>query len=392
MNTRPTAVTVRHESEVNFEVNSDVDREPAVRAAAQLEIEAFGKRFGDRWAVQDSHFQVGKGEFFGLLGPSGCGKTTTLNAVAGFVEPSAGDIRIAGRSVLGVPPHRRDTAMVFQNYALFPHLSAADNVAFGLKLRRKGRREITERVDELLDLVGLTGKGAQLPEQLSGGEQQRVAVARALAVEPEVILLDEPLSNLDARLRDHMRTELKRILGNGNSTVLFVTHDQGEAFSMCDRVAVMFDGRIQQLDTPSAIYREPTSRRLAEFIGEANLVPCEVSHADGGLLRVAIEVGAVRRPGGALSATEAERGQHGHVLVRPECVRLGPPTGDPDELVGVVDRVEFVGAVVQYTVAVGDQPVSAWQFSNQPRFDRGATVAVSWADQDARFFADGQRP
>jgi ABC-type Fe3+/spermidine/putrescine transport system ATPase subunit len=388
MNTRPTTVTVRQESEVD----PGVDREPAVRAVAQLEVEAFGKRFGDRWAVQDSHFEVAKGEFFGLLGPSGCGKTTTLNAVAGFVEPSAGDIRIAGRSVLGVPPHRRDTAMVFQNYALFPHLSAADNVAFGLKLRRKGRREITERVDELLDLVGLTGKGAQLPEQLSGGEQQRVAVARALAVEPEVILLDEPLSNLDARLRDHMRKELKRILGGGNSTVLFVTHDQGEAFSMCDRVAVMFDGRIQQLDTPSAIYREPASRRLAEFIGEANLVPCEVRHADGGLVHVDVTVGAARLPAGALSASaDTAPGERGHVLVRPECVRLGPPTG-ADELVGVVARVEFIGAVVQYTVGVGDLPVSAWQFSHQPRHDVGARVAVGWADQDARFFAEGQEP
>jgi ABC-type Fe3+/spermidine/putrescine transport system ATPase subunit len=384
MNTRPTVVTTDRESDGGAEPGWT---QSGPRQPAQLTVEAFGKRFGDRWAVQGSHFEVAKGEFFGLLGPSGCGKTTTLNAVAGFVEPTEGDIRIAGRSVLGIPPYKRDTAMVFQNYALFPHLSAADNIAFGLKLRRQGRRAIAERVDELLDLVGLTGKGAQLPEQLSGGEQQRVAVARALAVEPEVILLDEPLSNLDARLRDHMRKELKRILGNGNSTVLFVTHDQGEAFSMCDRVAVMFDGRIQQLDTPSTIYREPASRRLAEFIGEANLLPATVSELDGqGLVRVDVALGAMRRRCGALSTQDIEPGRTGQVLVRPECVRLEPHADDA-ALVGTIDKVEFVGAVVQYTVNVADVAVSAWQFSHQPRFEHGAKVAVGWADHDARFFA-----
>jgi putative spermidine/putrescine transport system ATP-binding protein len=374
------------------------DEVPAQASSGpQLAVESFGKRFGDRWAVQDSHFDVRKGEFFGLLGPSGCGKTTTLNAVAGFVEPTVGDIRIAGKSVLGIPPHRRDTAMVFQNYALFPHLSAADNIAFGLKLRRRGRREITARVDELLNLVGLSGKGRHLPEQLSGGEQQRVAVARALAVEPEVILLDEPLSNLDARLRDHMRKELKRILGNGNSTVLFVTHDQGEAFSMCDRVAVMFDGRIQQIDAPPTIYREPTSTRLAEFIGEANLLPAEVSEVDSQAgLRVDITLGRTRCRCRAVSPTEVVPGQPGNLLVRPECVRLEQPSADPADagdggtaLIGTVERIEFIGAIVQYTVTVADTAIVAWQFSNQPRFEPGAKVAVGWAEHDARFFPAG---
>ncbi|HEY9565322.1 MAG TPA: ABC transporter ATP-binding protein [Nocardioides sp.] len=360
---------------------------PVGATEALLEVENMGKQFGKSWAVHESTFEVRRGEFFGLLGPSGCGKSTTLNIVAGFLDPTVGDVRINRNSVVGVPPHRRDTAMVFQDYALFPHLSAADNIGFGLKLRRRGKRQIDERVAELLELVSLSGKGAHLPSQLSGGEQQRVAVARALAVEPEVILLDEPLSNLDARLRDHMRTELKRILRASSSTVVFVTHDQGEAFSMCDRVAVMFDGRIQQLDVPSQIYGSPATVPIAQFIGEANLFRCTVVASDADALRLALDDQPGRPVVAALPDIGAAVGEAGRILVRPECLRIDSDLRGGGDLRAEVIAETYLGPVVQYHLGAGDVSMSAWRFSHEGLFSVGESVRVTWRPEDARYYA-----
>jgi putative spermidine/putrescine transport system ATP-binding protein len=355
---------------------------------AHLEVVDLGMRFGAGWAVKDSTFTVQRGEFFGLLGPSGCGKSTTLNIVAGFLDPTEGDVILGGNSLLGVPPHKRDTAMVFQDYALFPHLSAAENVGFGLKLRKVGGARLKARVDELLALVGLSAKRDNMPWQLSGGEQQRISLARALAVEPSIVLLDEPLSNLDARLRDQMRKEIKRILGGTGVTVLFVTHDQSEAFSMCDRVAVMFDGRIQQLAEPTAIYSEPASRRIAEFIGENNTFAATIDD-DGATVQ--IHIGSIAVSSSLPAGSSAAAGARGSAMIRPECVRIGPADAtEPDGrsvVTGNVVKTDFLGPTVQYTVDVPGGVINALRFSNDAELLRlGDSVRLSWKPADVLFY------
>jgi ABC-type Fe3+/spermidine/putrescine transport system ATPase subunit len=363
---------------------------PAPAAGEHLVVRDLGKQFasGD-WAVVKSDFEVARGEFFGLLGPSGCGKSTTLNLIAGFLEPTQGEVRLSDKLLNGVPPHRRGTAMVFQDYALFPHLSAADNVAFGLKLRRKPSDQIKKRVAELLELVGLAHRHANLPSQLSGGEQQRVALARALAVDPEVVLLDEPLSNLDARLRVSMRRELKRILGEAGVTVVFVTHDQAEAFAICDRVAVMRHGLIEDLGDPPRLYRRPRTEPVAKFVGEGNFFPADVVSGDDGRYRVRIKVGdksvesdAIGEPGNARKGT---------VLIRPESVQLG--TADSgSELVGQIRRVEFQGAITQYDLDSRGAHVRVQALSAAGRHGVDDRVGLSWREADCVFFAAEGEP
>jgi ABC-type Fe3+/spermidine/putrescine transport system ATPase subunit len=347
-----------------------------------------GRRFGTAaagdWAVRDSNFEVCRGEFFGLLGPSGCGKSTTLNLVAGFLEPTAGEIRLSGKLLNGVPPHKRGTAMVFQDYALFPHLSAADNIAFGLRLRRRSGAEIRRRVLELLDLVGLSHRSGNLPAQLSGGEQQRVALARALAVDPEVVLLDEPLSNLDARLRVQMRRDLKRILGEAGVTVVFVTHDQAEAFAICDRVAVMRKGLIEDLGEPDRLYRRPATVPVARFVGEGNFFPVEVVERRDGALQIKVSVGSESVT--TTTRATAESGTAGQLLVRPESVRLSS-AGDTG-LIGRISRVEFQGAITQFEVETGGVQVRAHALSAAGRHLLGQEVGLSWDDADSVFFTD----
>jgi ABC-type Fe3+/spermidine/putrescine transport system ATPase subunit len=240
---------------------------------ARLELDHLVKRYGrgaDAAAVQDLSLSVEDGEFVCLLGPSGCGKTTTLRMIGGFLKPDAGDVRIDGTSVLGQPPERRPTAMVFQRYALWPHMTVWDNVAFGLQVRRRPREEIARRVGSTLELVGLPALGKRYPAQLSGGQQQRVALARALVLEPRILLLDEPLSNLDAQLRIHMRSELTAIQRRVGITTVFVTHDQEEAMSIADRIAVMNAGVLEQMDIPREIYARPETLFVATFIGTMN--------------------------------------------------------------------------------------------------------------------------
>jgi ABC-type Fe3+/spermidine/putrescine transport system ATPase subunit len=345
-----------------------------------------GRRFGvaedGDWAVRDSNFEVGRGEFFGLLGPSGCGKSTTLNLIAGFLEPTHGEVRLSGKLLNGVPPHQRGTAMVFQDYALFPHLSAADNIAFGLRLRRRPRADVRKRVSELLEMVGLSHRSANLPAQLSGGEQQRVALARALAVDPEVVLLDEPLSNLDARLRVQMRRDLKRILGEAGVTVVFVTHDQAEAFAICDRVAVMRKGLIEDLGQPDQLYRRPATVDVARFVGEGNFFPTAVVEQQGGTLRLKVSVGTETVT--VVTAGDSSVGTSGLLLVRPEAVHLD--AAGPNGLVGRVMRVEFQGAITQYEIEAGGAQVRVHALSAAGRYPEGQEVALSWDDVDTVFF------
>ncbi len=266
--------------------------------------------------------------------------------------------------------------MVFQDYALFPHLSAAENVAFGLRLRRRAGRDIRRRVSELLELVGLSHRSANLPAQLSGGEQQRVALARALAVDPEVVLLDEPLSNLDARLRVQMRRDLKRILGKAGVTVVFVTHDQAEAFAICK-------GLIEDMGEPDRLYRQPATVNVARFVGEGNFFPAEVVEQQGGRLRINVSVGAASATVGA--AGDSPVGTAGQLLVRPESVHLGAEKG---VVTGRVIGVEFQGAITQYEIGTGGALVKVHALSAAGRYFGGQDVELSWDDADTVFFAN----
>ncbi len=300
------------------------------------------KRLGTHLAVDAVSLGVGEGAFVTLLGPSGCGKTTTLRMIAGFYLPDAGEIRIRDRLVNEVPPHRRNTAMVFQEYALFPHMTVAENVGYGLRMRRVPRREARRRIGEILELVGLSGQDRKFPHQLSGGQQQRVALARALIVEPEVLLLDEPLSNLDAKLRVRVRTEIRQLQQRLGKTTIYVTHDQEEALAISDQIAVMHAGRLLQVGSPSEIYLRPATRFVADFVGLANFIEGEV--VDAHHVRVNAAVVAVDRP----------IGQGGRVtlLVRPEMIRLVAAGSARVEnlLRGRVATMAFLGSLARYWI------------------------------------------
>ena len=291
---------------------------------------------------------VAAGEFFTLLGPSGCGKSTLLRMIAGFVAPTSGRIRFGEKDVTTLPAHKRGIGMVFQNYALFPHLSVADNVAYGLKLRGVGGADRRARIDKALQRVGLEGYGSRRIDQLSGGQQQRVALARAIVIEPEVLLLDEPLSNLDAKLREETRMQIREVQKAADTTAIYVTHDQAEAMAMSDRIAVLADGRAHQVDTPRRIHREPATAFVARFIGRSNVVPVEVEavSAETATVRLggaAFEV--ARRPDAAVAVGETR-----DLSLRPESLRL---VGESEAtLHGVVRSVEFLGASAMLDVDV----------------------------------------
>jgi ABC-type Fe3+/spermidine/putrescine transport system ATPase subunit len=352
---------------------------------AHLEVTALTRRFAGVDAVSQATFAVQKGEFFGLLGPSGCGKSTTLNMIAGFVEPTEGEMRLGEKLLNDVPAYQRGIAMVFQDYALFPHLTAAENVAFGLQVRRRPKEIIRGRVGELLDLVGLSGQAHQRPAQLSGGQQQRVAVARALAIDPEVVLLDEPFSNLDTRLRETMRRELKRILGDAGVTVILVTHDQAEAFSTCDRVAVMFAGRVTQVGRPADVYRRPSSPAVAQFIGDGDFFSATVVGVSGDVVRLRVEDQGRMWECGARSVSACALGETGTVLVRPEALSLSEPAATAF-FTAQVTRADFLGSTAHYFLALGEHTLVATQFSHVSTYEPGAIVGVSWEPNNAVFF------
>lgn len=297
------------------------------QGGSSVALTGIRKDLGGTTVVHDLSLDVHPNEFLTLLGPSGCGKTTTLNMIAGFLMPDAGEIVIDGREVTNEPPNRRDSAMVFQQYALFPHLSVAENVAYGLKMRKVSKTDIGPRVEEALAKVGLQGRGDRYPKQLSGGQQQRVALARAIVVRPKVLLLDEPLSNLDLKLRESLRLEIKHLQRDLGLTTVFVTHDQTEALVMSDRIAVMKEGRIEQLGTPEQIYSEPATEFVAGFVGQSNLISGTVveSAVDKCVVKLFNGVQVSARWSGAQCPAS---GSDVRVLLRPESLRLVNSTSD----------------------------------------------------------------
>ena len=353
---------------------------PAIRpdahpAEADVVLRGVTVQYGANRAVDNLDLAVGRGELLSLLGPSGCGKTTTLRVIAGFVRPSAGQVLVKGRDVGPIPPYRRNIGVVFQSYALFPHKTVFDNVAFGLRMRRAGRDQIQRAVGEITRVVRLEGFEGRYPGQLSGGQQQRVALARALVFRPEVLLLDEPLSNLDEKLRQEMRGEIRRVQQELGITAIFVTHDQGEALALSDRVAVMNDGRIEQVGSAREVYEAPASRFAAEFIGAAVVLPGRLDGPDAFVtddgLRIAV------RPEVA-GATPAAR----WIALRPEAIQVNP-LAEPaleNRAQGVVRSVTYGGATTELVVEArpgGVLPVeapSAVAVALRP----GADVRLGW--------------
>ena len=344
---------------------------------ADVRFEGVEKRYGDVHAVRTLDLDIPKGGFFGLLGPSGCGKTTTLRMIAGFEKPTRGEVFIRGRRVTDVPAHKRDFGMVFQNYALFPHLTVAQNVAFGLKMRRVARGEMEQRVREALDTVKLHGMHERYPKQLSGGQQQRVALARAIVIRPAVLLLDEPLGALDKMLREDMQVELRELQQRLGITTVFVTHDQEEALTMSDRVAVMRAGRIEQIGAPADIYERPRTEFVAGFLGASNFLDGEVVGREEASDVIDLGGHRVRVP-----ATTLPPGGSLRVAVRPEKIRLSP---DPnaDGLSATVRDIVYRGASTHVWVEHAGGRLLAY-LQNDARQDwtpvPGMSVRADWAD------------
>lgn len=312
------------------------------------------KTYGSAVAVAGLSVTIPQGKMLALLGPSGCGKTTTLRMVAGFIEPTAGSIHVGEREITRLPAHKRDTGLVFQSYALFPHLSAAENVAFGLRRRGVARAEREQRVTAMLDKLKLSGLADRLPRQLSGGQQQRVAVARALVINPSILLLDEPFSNLDAKLREGTGLELSRLQRDSGLTSIFVTHDQSEAMSIADTIAVMKDGELQQIGSASEIYENPANRFVAEFIGRANFLPGRIVGSEGQTLSIMLDAGvSVQVLQGKAALTP---GSKATVLLRPEAIQLVDP-GAAGALKAQVDAVSYQGATVYVHTRLADGTV-----------------------------------
>jgi putative spermidine/putrescine transport system ATP-binding protein len=347
--------------------------------SAYLSLENLSKDYGvGDPAVDRLDLAIGRGEFMALLGPSGCGKTTTLRMVAGLVEPTAGRILLDGDDLTSKPTHRRNIGMVFQNYALFPHMSVAANVAFGLEMRGVAAGEIRGRVAEALALVRLSGYEERRPKALSGGQQQRVALARALVIRPDLLLLDEPLSNLDAKLREEMRGEIREIQRRLGITTVFVTHDQTEALALSDRIAVMEKGRLAQLGTPEEIYERPASPFVARFVGRINALAA-VAGADG---RLRVD-GA-----GVPAASRLPEGARATVMVRPQHVQLRPGGGG---LAGRITGLTYVGDIVQVAVAGAGFAVVAERGTADPSWRGlapGAEVGVGWPEAAALVFPE----
>ena len=344
------------------------------------------KTYGSAVAVADLSVTIPQGKMLALLGPSGCGKTTTLRMVAGFIEPSAGSIHVGEREITALPAHKRDTGLVFQSYALFPHLSAAENIAFGLRRRGVAKAEREQRVAAMIGKLKLSGLEDRLPRQLSGGQQQRVAVARALVINPSILLLDEPFSNLDAKLREGTGLELSRLQQEYGLTSIFVTHDQSEAMSIADVIAVMKDGELQQIGSASEIYENPANRFVAEFIGRANFLPGRIVAKDGQSLEVALDAGVT------VSAQSAESLQllgRAIALLRPEAIILVEP-GTPKTLTGRVEAVSYQGATVYIHMCLADGTLITCSATPEAsrRVTAGERIGLLPVAQRIRLFAE----
>ncbi|MDX7952552.1 ABC transporter ATP-binding protein [Lichenihabitans sp. Uapishka_5] len=336
---------------------------------------------GGAAAVSGIDLQVREGEFFSLLGPSGCGKSTTLRMIAGFVAPTSGSITLGGEDVTHLPPERRNIGIVFQNYAIFPHMSVAENIAFGLRLRKRGRDEIAAKVEAALRQVGLAGLDDRYQRQLSGGQQQRVALARVLVTEPRILLLDEPLSALDKGLREEMKFWIKDFQKSLGITTVYVTHDQDEALTMSDRIGVMNGGRIVQQGTPDAIYETPSDLFVTRFIGHSNVMDVTVRRRDAAGLVLDLGGQEITAPDAAGAAV----GSAAKLVVRPENVLIGEASGRPDSIrvPATVLSETYQGALVRYRLKVAGQDVVAERQnqSHLQRFAPGASVTVSWDPQ-----------
>lgn len=361
---------------------SDATSTPVIR------LDGVSKRFGDYVAVESANFDIGEGEFFSMLGPSGCGKTTTLRMIAGFEQPTSGRILLHGDDVSRTPPHKRDVNTVFQNYALFPHMNVFENVAFGLRNKKTPNDVVTARVTELLEVVRLPDMAERKPSQLSGGQQQRIALARALVNLPKALLLDEPLGALDLKLREVMQLELKRIQREVGITFIFVTHDQEEALTMSDRIAVMTQGRVDQIGTPTEIYHRPATAFVAGFIGTANLLPVTVRSQDGDSVTVDSHTGSqFKVPAGG---RQHSAGTEATVMVRPErLVPAGAPLhgGTPaGSLDCTVTSMVFQGPVVRCQVrsSTGAELVAHLGPEDDPAsISVGSPITMTWAYEGA---------
>jgi putative spermidine/putrescine transport system ATP-binding protein len=350
---------------------------------AFVEIRALNVSYGATQVVHDVSLDIARGEFLALLGPSGCGKTTILRAISGLLEPSSGAIRVAGADVVGLPVHRRNLGYVFQNYALFPHMSVAGNVGFGLKMRRLGRGDSDRRVGEVLELVRMAALSGRKPKQLSGGQQQRVALARALVIEPQLLLLDECLSNLDAKLREELRGEIRDIQKRTGVTTLFVTHDQTEAMTMCDRIAILDQGRIVQVGAPREVYEHPNSPFVARFIGRINELAGLADGAGG------LSLGDTRL---ALPDPERRAGPV-TIMIRPHRISVsaaGDAAGQgAGALLGSIIRKTFVGNMVEIMVRTVAGNLLAESIAGSADLDRhrpGDAVSLSWRATDMTVF------
>ncbi len=353
--------------------------------AVRISLAGLVKRFGGLTVVDRVTLEIASGELFFLLGPSGCGKTTLLRCIAGFAQPDAGRIRIGEEDVTEVPPHRRDTAMVFQSYALWPHLTVRENVAFGLEMRKVPASARARRVAEALALVQMTERAGSRPAQLSGGQQQRVALARALVVRPRCLLLDEPLSNLDARLRLEMRGEIRRICKEAGLTAVYVTHDQKEALSVADRIAVMDRGRVAQVGAPGDLYRRPANRFVAHFLGETNFLPGTVVACDGRTALVRTAAGDWASA--ALPEVPPRAGDAVTLSVRPEALQIGATAAGANLCAAQLEDSVFLGEGTQHALRAGPSLLLHAYETHAPARLRGATT-VSCAAEDAVLLAE----
>jgi spermidine/putrescine transport system ATP-binding protein len=357
--------------------------------APSVRLQAVTKRFGDFTAVRGMDLDIPQGQFFTMLGPSGCGKTTTLRMIAGFEEPTEGVVWLDGDDVTGLPAFKRATNTVFQSYALFPHMSVERNVAFGLERKGIAKNEVRSRVGEELERVGLAAEAKRKPRQLSGGQQQRVALARALVNRPAVLLLDEPLGALDLKLRKQLQVELKRIQQDVGITFVYVTHDQEEALTMSDRIAVMNRGVIEQLDEPEEIYERPSTTFVAGFIGVSNLMPGEVLSTDSSSVELRLDAGPTVTAG----ATQASVGERAHAVVRPEKLQLhaasnGDAAAGRASVEGQVESSLYLGTATQVVVALGDGTRLTVLVPNTDEDERrqlpaaGDGARLTWSDEN----------
>lgn len=350
-----------------------------------LKVESLAKRYGHFVSVSDLSFSLGQGELLGLLGPSGCGKTTTLRMISGLIPATSGRIVVDGHDVTHLPTYRRNMGVMFQSYALFPHMSIAENVAFGLEMRTLSKADIAQRVSNALSMVRLPALGNRKPLQLSGGQQQRVALARALVIEPDILLLDEPLSNLDAKLRDDMRTEIREIQQRLRMTSVFVTHDQTEAMAICDRIVVMNRGKLEQIGTPHEIYERPATPMVADFVGRINRLKCRW-RGDGAIALGDTAIGA---------ASTGQAGSEVLVMIRPHrielrsaAVKADRPEGE-NRVAGIVRQITYIGDSLHYLIEAEGERIKVEQATTSAldTYKPGDAVTLHWLARDTLTFA-----